>query len=116
LGWGKDHELGDHSRLPLSLQALKSGSKRAAPKDKAPAAKKAKGAAASGDGEGFDVKTLEGSTEDTVITPSSALPYPLHLQLMANTAVALKEICRDLGLPVSGTKAVLVQRILQALS
>lgn len=35
---------------------------------------------------------------------------------MMNTAVVLKDICRSLGLPVSGTKPVLVQRILQAIS
>jgi hypothetical protein len=113
-----------------------SGTKRAAATKDKPAAKKARGAIAADDdgdaGPGFDVNSLRGSTEESVVDLSPSLLSSTHLivffflhshpsfglsaKLMGNTAVVLKEICRDLGLPVSGTKPVLVQRILAALS
>jgi hypothetical protein len=101
-----------------SLQTLKtSGAKRSsATKDK-PAAKKARGSADDDGGAGFDVNSLRGSTEETVGSALLLFASPQFCaKLMGNTAVVLKDICRELGLPVSGTKPVLVQRILAALS
>ncbi len=60
---------------------------------------------------------MEGADEDQQGPPLFPYPSPLMVSQLGKLLVAeLKDICSGLGLPVSGTKAVLVERVEAALT
>ena len=84
----------------------------AAPKKKARAAPPAE------DGADFNIDELKGKTPEQVCLciVKCLLFFVIFLQLKKETVASLKEICKFLGLPVSGTKPVLIDKILAALA
>jgi hypothetical protein len=106
------HQLNFHCFQQSRKRALASSSEGAPP---AKATKSAAAADEDAEGEMSLEEIKEAANADKV---QSSLAFPiyilisiLHSQLMRLTLAALKHACRVLGLPVTGAKAVLCERI-----